>query len=122
MKVLSSFVIFIVMLSLAACSTETKIVAADALVAVAVPAFEIVGSCTETTLIKADVQAKVYEWFKINNPQQTGLLKDLCKTAIAEIAPKLIGTGFKAEWKCSLTNIDNAATLIADMACANIKE
>ena len=95
-------------------SDEPKKITADVLVGVLTPTIVTSLDCEASDVVKADVQAKMYEWFKIN--QERGIMKDLCKTAITGIIPQLISTTIPATWQCKQTKLENAAEVLA--ACA----
>ncbi len=75
--------------------------------------------CTAIDIVKADTAIEVNKWFALQTNQKS-IIGDLCKTTIADIVPLLIGSIIPMTWQCKQTKVDNLATTLSDLACANI--
>lgn len=107
-----------------ACSNTTKTVTADLVSSALATATVTALDCTGTDAVKADVTTAVNKIFNVQSTATTtekGIVQSLCKTVVAEVVPTLIGTAVPATWNCKLNKLDNAATVLAESACANIK-
>jgi hypothetical protein len=118
------YVLFIMVALMSSCSTATKQITADMISGVTSTAIIEVGTCESTDLIKSEVKAQMDDWFKLNQEKANkGIVGDICKLAVGEVLPKLLGMGattLKPEWKCKLTSADNVLKLVADKACGLI--
>jgi hypothetical protein len=77
-------------------------------------------SCAATQVVTDDVKAVVNKWFSVQSETQKGVVQNLCKAAIADIVPTLIGATVPTTWQCKLTALENAVTIIGDAACKNL--
>lgn len=117
------FALALIALVAVACSNATKTVTADLVSSALSTATVTALDCTGTDAVKADVTTAVNKVFNIQSTEtatEKGIVKDLCKTVVAEVVPTLIGTAVPATWNCKLAKLDNAATVLAESACANI--
>lgn len=114
------FALVLIALFAVSCSEATKVVTADLVAGALTTATVVALDCTSQDVVKTDISAAVDKWFKIQATQQAGVVQDLCKAAIAEVIPTLIGTTIPATWNCKQTKLDNIAVILADKACANI--
>lgn len=115
------FALALIALVAVACSNATKMVTADLVSSALSTATVTALDCTGTDAVKADVTTAVNKVFNIQSTEtEKGIVKDLCKTVVAEVVPTLIGTAVPATWNCKLAKLDNAATVLAESACANI--
>lgn len=119
MKRILSFVL--ISLFAVSCSDSTKKVTADLVSGALSSATVTALDCQSPDVVKADVTTAVNNWFKILEEQQKGVVQDLCKAAISEVVPTLIGAAIPATWNCKITKLDNAATVLAEIACANLQ-
>jgi hypothetical protein len=127
MKVLSLICLFSLVFAFGCSngSTPVKTITADLVTGALSTAFVTSLTCEATDVVKADTKVMVDKWFKLDQQRaEKGIVQDLCKTAISEIVPSIIGSvagsTVPATWKCKLTTLDNAAALLSDLACKNI--
>jgi hypothetical protein len=116
------FVALIMGLFLFGCSgnNNAKVITADIVEASLSSAVISTFDCVAIEVVKADVKTNVDKWFQLDQQRQKGIVQDLCKTAIAEIVPSLIGTALPATWQCKNTKVDTAAAILANLACSTI--
>ena len=127
MKVLSLVCLFSLLFAFG-CSngnTPVKTLNADLVTTALSTAFVTALTCEASNVVKSDTKVMVDKWFKLDQQRaEKGIVQDLCKTAIAEIVPNILGSvassTIPAPWKCKLTTLDNAANILSELACKNI--
>ena len=113
---LVSLLIMVLMFAVA-CEDKPKQITADILTNVTAKAAITALDCEAVDVVKADIKAKMYAWFKLN---EKSIGQDICKTAIAGIVPQLISTTVPATWVCKQRKLENAAEVLADFACSKL--
>lgn len=115
--------IVISMLFFASCTGESaKVITADLLSNTLSTSIIKALDCQEEEVVKEDVKTEINKWFGLK--QDKGIVQNLCKTAIAEVVPMLLGATMnvvRPTWKCTVVKIDNAAQMLSELACNNIK-
>lgn len=115
--------IVISMLFFSGCTGDTaKVITADLLSTTLSTSIITALDCQEAEVVKEDVKSEINKWFGLK--QDKGIIQNLCKTAISEVVPMLFGATMnviKPSWKCTITKIDNAAQMLSELACNNIK-
>ena len=104
-------------------TTPAKTITADLLAGGLTTATITSLDCEAKDVVGTDIKTAVYKWFQMDSQRsEKGIVQDLCKTAISEIVPSLIGTAIPATWNCKQTKLDNAAETLANLACSNINK
>jgi hypothetical protein len=115
------FILTVILVLFSSCSkqarSDTSAVITNALSGAIVTAL----TCSNSDVVKADVKSVVDGWFNLKSSEEKGIVQDLCKMVIAEVVPGLIGSQIPESWGCKLTTLDNASTLLANIACSSIK-
>lgn len=123
-KFLVLSVLVVMALVSVSCSNATKAVTADIVSGALSTATVTALDCAGVDAVKTDVTAAVNKVFNVVStatPTDKGIVQNLCKTVVAEVVPTLIGTTIPTAWSCKLNKLDNAAVVLADLACANVK-
>jgi hypothetical protein len=123
--------ILVLMLAFSSCTktntpTPIQTVTAELVGTGLATSFIKLGNCKGVTIINSDFMGYAKNWFGIeaNKMKQAGIGADICKIAVSEIIPLVVGTGsaivVKPEYQCDFSGVTDIAVALSAAACASI--